>query len=833
MNVIDPLAQSFYIKNPQGAFITSVDLYFLSKDENSPVTVQLRPMELGLPTKKVYPFSEVVIDSKDVQAYADASIPTKVVFPSPVYLEGQKFHALVVTSQSQNYNLWVSRLGEVEVTTLSRPESDQTIVTKQIVNGGLFKSQNASTWNESPYEDLKFTLYRANFTETRGNFSFYNPDLNFTNTQGGFLIKDPLEFSSRKIRVGLTTIVQDLNFSLGNTVTQKNTNATGNYIAAAGIATGNLTIVNAGVGYTPSQGTFNYNNVPLSNITGSGKNATANITISNGEVTSATILNGGSGYLIGDVLTANTIGLESLGRNLQISVSNLVGINELVLDNVQGEFESGNSKAIQYVNNLGITTDLNFSIGGNVFISVDGIDVESDGLNIKVNHKNHGMHAEENSVVISNVFTNEKPVKLTTDYSSDSTGNILVDNTTIFSKFENVGVGTTNPGYILIGKEIISYTGITEGSLTGITRGIDDTLSFSYSEGVPVYKYELNGISLRRINTTHTLQDATVADPIDFDFYTIRIDTSSAGKTDPLPYGQVDRSNGVFPKLYANETKSMGGSIIKCSQNIQYEIANPNIQTTTINGTSITASMRTISGTSVDGTEISFQDKGFTDVKLYQNNYFDSPRLICSKINENNFLGNIIGKKSLTVDLVLETGDSYISPVVDLDRASIIFTTNRINNPIQNYISDNRVNSLKDDPSSFVYATNIVQLEIPATSLKVLATAHVNIFSDFRVLYSIKNDPKEESIFYPFPGYSNLTSDGRVISQSLSDGTEDKKVTKTNVLGFTALDLEYKEYEFTTSNLPPFKYFSIKIIGSGTNQAFPPRLSDLRVIALA
>jgi hypothetical protein len=386
----------------------------------------------------------------------------------------------------------------------------------------------------------------------------------------------------------------------------------------------------------------------------------------------------------------------------------------------------------------------------------------------------------------------------------------------------------------LIGNEIISYEGVTTNSLTGITRGIDQTLPFSYSQGTSVYKYELNGISLRRINTTHTLQDATVSDPVDFDYYTIKINTTQNGKTDALPYGQVDRSVGTFfPKLYANETKSTGGSSINCTQNIQYEIATPNIQTTSINGTNITASIKTVSGTSVDGVENSFQDKGFTNVKLYQNNYFDSPRIVCSKVNEDERLSTLPAKKSLTVDLALSTRNSYISPTVDLDRSSIILTTNRINNPIENYATDNRVSTIVDDPSSFIYATNSIQLEIPATSLKVLVTAYVNTFSDIRALYSIKSNPNDSSIFYPFPGYSNLTEDGRMISQSLSDGTSDKKIVKTNKIGYNSGDLEYKEYEFTVNDLSPFKYFSIKLIGSGTNQAFPPRLSDLRVIALA
>ena len=48
MRVVDPLAQSFYVEEPTGIFVTSIDLFFHSKDETLPVTVQLRPMELGL-----------------------------------------------------------------------------------------------------------------------------------------------------------------------------------------------------------------------------------------------------------------------------------------------------------------------------------------------------------------------------------------------------------------------------------------------------------------------------------------------------------------------------------------------------------------------------------------------------------------------------------------------------------------------------------------------------------------------------------------------------------------------------------------------------------------
>ena len=828
MNIIDPLAQSFYIEEESGIFVTSVDLFFQSKDDNLPITIQLRSIELGVPTNKIYPFSEVVLNPSSVNISQDASVPTRIYFNSPVYLTGGRFHSIVLLSNSDRYNVWVSKLGEPNTS------SDKVLVYKQPLSGGLFKSQNATTWNESPYEDLKFTLYRAKFKQTSGDINFYNPELSLGNNQVATLLPNSLEFSSRKIRVGLGTTVQDTSLTLGNTVIQQGTNASGNYVGTAGTSTGDLRIINAGIGYTPSSGSLTFSNVSLSSLTGNGRNATADITISNGVAIAATITNGGTGYSVGDVVTATQVGSLSLGRNLQLSVQSLSGINELILDNVQGDFEAGVGKSIYYINNFGITTSLNSSVGGDVRIVSDGIQVESDGLHIRVNHKNHGMHAEENTVRISNVTSDIKPIKITTDYSNTSTSEIFVDGTTSFSTFENIGIGTTNPGYVLIENEIIAYTGVTANSLTGITRGIDQTVSSSYSSGTNVYKYELNGISLRRINTIHKLQDATVNDPIDLDYYTIKINTSQDGKTQSLPLGQVDRSVGtVFPKLYINQSKSAGGNIINATQNIQYEIVRPNIQTMILNGTNISAKMRTVSGTSVDGSENSFEDRGYVDISLNRNNYFNSPRIVCSKVNEDTLLTSLPGNKSLNVNLTLTTTNSYISPVIDLDRLGMIFVSNRINSPIKNYTTDNRVNTLKDDPSSFVYATNIIELEIPATSIKVLVSAYVNIYSDLRALYAIQNEPNLDMIYYPFPGYMNLNSSNQVVDYSKSDGREDKKIIKTDRLGFETPEIVFKDYEFTIDSLSPFRYFSVKLIGSSTNQAFPPILKDLRVIALA
>lgn len=833
MKIIDPLAQSFYVEPDSGIFVTSVDLYFYSRDPELPVTIQLRPMQLGLPTSEVYPFSEVVVEPKDVNISEDASIPTKVTFSSPVYLAGKQFHSIAILSNSSLYNVWVSRLSEIEISTAELPEEDQVLVSKQALSGSLFKSQNGSTWTPSQLEDLKFKLYRANFVGS-GNINFYNPNLSVGNGQVATLIKDSLEISSKRIRVGIgTTIANNKLPNPGNTIIQQNSNATGNYVGSAGSAFSTLSIINSGIGYTPSSGTFVFPNILLDTITGNGRDARANITISNGVAVAATITNGGTGYTVGDVVGITTIGSQNLGRNLRLSISEISGSNEIIIDQVQGEYLTGVGNTLRYINNLGISTDLN-GTGGNVSIVSGGIVEVSDGLHIKVNHRNHGMNSNQNLVALSNVSSDLKPTKLFSNYSSTSNDDIFVESVSIanFETFENVSVGATNPGYIIIENEIISYTGINSvsspPSLTGITRGVDQTNSFAYPAGSFVYKYELSGVSLRRINKTHDLADSTVSNPVDLDFYHIKIDMSDQNLT------MTNRSSSVgLPKLFLNETKSSGGIRINATQNIPFEIVKPIVQTMTLRGTNVNASIRTISGSSVGGNEISFVDQGFEQIDLNSSNYLSTPRLVSSRVNEVSKIPNLPANKSFTLNLNMSTSNAYISPVIDLDRVGMIFTSNRVNNPISDYINDDRVSTLQDDPCSFVYATKPISLETPASSIKVFMSAYINTENDIRCFYSITDDPNEDLIYYPFPGYNNLTSNGDIVDPSKNDGLPDKMISKTDVIGFDGDVLDFREYEFTIDNLPSFRYFGIKLVGTSTNQAYPPRVKDLRVIALA
>jgi hypothetical protein len=82
-----------------------------------------------------------------------------------------------------------------------------------------------------------------------------------------------------------------------------------------GVVSG-LGTVTGGSGYTNGY----YENVSLTG--GSGTNAVANITVSGGAVTTVTLINGGSLYLVGDVLSASNTYLGGAGSSFTVPVTN-------------------------------------------------------------------------------------------------------------------------------------------------------------------------------------------------------------------------------------------------------------------------------------------------------------------------------------------------------------------------------------------------------------------------------------------------------------------------------------------------------------------------------
>jgi hypothetical protein len=286
-----------------------------------------------------------------------------------------------------------------------------------------------------------------------------------------------------------------------------------------------------------------------------------------------------------------------------------------------------------------------------------------------------------------------------------------------------------------------------------------------------------------------------------------------------------ETKNGGNYSNYTPSANSLSGP--KATQNISFSILRPNVQTLLPETTNVEAKVRTFTGSSVSGNEVPFVDQGFESISLNSNNYFTTQRAILSRVNENNYLEPYPGKKSFTMELELSTRDTKVSPFIDLDRVNIITTMNRIDKPIDDFINDSRVNSIYDDPHSFIYLSRPVRLERSADSLKVLFDAYSEDSNEIKVLYRIFRDdsPDSQQIYELFPGYDNLDNDGNVVDERNNSGNSDRIVNSSNYV------FDYRNYEYTARDLPLFTGYQIKLVVTGTNQAAIPSIKNFRAIA--
>ena len=159
---VDPLAQSFMIDTSGGAFLTSMDLFFHTKDTSETVTLQIREMNQGIPTQRILPFSEVTLNPSSVNVVdldtvnPSPALATNFAFSSPVYLQENQEYCFVILANSNKYNVWYAGIGDNNYITGRR-------ISKQPYTGVLFKSQNASTWSPDQNKDIKFKINRAEF----------------------------------------------------------------------------------------------------------------------------------------------------------------------------------------------------------------------------------------------------------------------------------------------------------------------------------------------------------------------------------------------------------------------------------------------------------------------------------------------------------------------------------------------------------------------------------------------------------------------------------------------------------------------------------------------
>lgn len=242
---VDPLAQSIYVEDPNGIFVTKVDVFFKTKDAVIPVQMQIRPMVNGHPSSseivpgaiKYLPPAQVSVSTGAMAAVKNT--PTTFEFDEPVYLSPETEYAIVLLADSTDYNAYVA---ETEQFVLG---SFTTRIRRQASLGSLFKSQNGSTWEPSQKQDMMFVVHRAEFTSLQGEVIMHNADVPVFQ-----LSNDPFSMDS-----GSTTVFVRHGASgvgVGDTVKISGLDSAADYSGMLGTSLiGNRSVIAAdGSGYT-------------------------------------------------------------------------------------------------------------------------------------------------------------------------------------------------------------------------------------------------------------------------------------------------------------------------------------------------------------------------------------------------------------------------------------------------------------------------------------------------------------------------------------------------------------------------------------------------------
>lgn len=214
----DPLAQTFLIPEesyhdiggistqyvgqgalifPNGAFLNSITLFFRTRSVVTPISLFVVETENGIPnTSKILENSAVVLNPWQINTserphYLDNDTKTVFKFNMPIYVKPGILYAIVLKSNSTDYNLWLAAQNDLVLpSTFKELPTDVDPDTTEKLNGNpylgaIFESQNAITWTPSQTKSLMFLADVCKFTNN------YTPRLDFVAGRNLQSIRNP------------------------------------------------------------------------------------------------------------------------------------------------------------------------------------------------------------------------------------------------------------------------------------------------------------------------------------------------------------------------------------------------------------------------------------------------------------------------------------------------------------------------------------------------------------------------------------------------------------------------------------------------------------------
>lgn len=263
----------------------------------------------------------------------------------------------------------------------------------------------------------------------------------------------------------------------------------------------------------------------------------------------------------------------------------------------------------------------------------------------------------------------------------------------------------------------------------------------------------------------------------------------------------------------ATATGRAGGDTVVSTGSLLMDVMQTQIQELVVPSTYIAWDARTTSGKSLPGQEQEYVRSTYFPIIPNENMNFYRPQCVPNTANE---FGGVPG-----FDLrgTLSTATSYLSPVIDMDRMSLITVSNLIDNPssgqgidgynyVQEFIADT---SAKEASGDCKYITRRIQITGEAANIRVLLGVNRPSNTNIELYYKVQGS--EDSNF------DNI--DWVLQNPDTTIPFDDNPNSFTEIE--YSIDSELGGVEFTS--------MAFKIVLTSQNSSFIPTCKNLRAIA--
>ena len=297
----------------------------------------------------------------------------------------------------------------------------------------------------------------------------------------------------------------------------------------------------------------------------------------------------------------------------------------------------------------------------------------------------------------------------------------------------------------------------------------------------------VGGLTTSQLNGNHTIAN------VEQDRYTITVSGSAA----------TSAAQG-------------GGITVTATENKMFDAMYPIVEEMVLPGTSTSYGVKLLKGRSLAGSESAYggTPTSFRPFIPNENYFFDVPQMLASPINETN---NNSGNKSGIMQVIMTSSNDFLSPMIDLERVSLVNINNRIDKPIASGTGGNIVQNFVAETAATggsglaKYITRQINLDANSQALRIMFAANRPSGAEIEVYY--RSQESSSDVDFNTLAYTQATLDSAVAT------TDDTTV--------------FRDYQFTVNNINPnFTTFQIKICLKSTQSTKVPRVKDFRVIAL-